>query len=111
LRRFPIMVLLAFALPSGRTGQRGAAAPYPPSRVIRSITWHWELMFTRPIYEPADDYQHRLLEAAAALIDAGTLRTTMTRQLGPLNAATLREAHRLVESGATIGKLVVTVAD
>jgi NADPH2:quinone reductase len=78
---------------------------------MKSITWHWELMFTRPIYESADDYQHRLLEAAAALIDAGTLRTTMTRQLGPLNAATLREAHRLVESGATIGKLVVTVAD
>jgi NADPH2:quinone reductase len=78
---------------------------------MKSITWHWELMFTRPIYEPADDYQHRLLEQASALINAGALRTTMTRQLGPLNAATLREAHRLVESGTTIGKVVVTVAD
>ena len=77
---------------------------------MKSITWHWELMFSRPIYESADDYQHRLLNEAADLIDAGTLRTTMTRQLGPLDAATMREAHRLVESGDAIGKVVVTAA-
>ncbi len=77
---------------------------------MKSITWHWELMFTRPIYEPNDDYQHRLLNEAADLVDAGVLRTTMTTRLGPLDAATLREAHRLVESGATIGKVVVTAA-
>jgi NADPH2:quinone reductase len=77
---------------------------------MKSITWHWELMFSRPLYEPADDYQHRLLNEAAELIDAGTLRTTMTRRLGPLDAATMREAHRLVESGDAIGKVVVTAA-
>jgi NADPH:quinone reductase-like Zn-dependent oxidoreductase len=74
----------------------------------KSITWHWELMFTRPSLEPSDDYQHRLLDEVAQLVDAGLLRTTMTTTLGPLNAETLREAHRLVETSSTIGKVVVT---
>ena len=76
----------------------------------KSVTWHWELMFTRPMLLPADTYQHHLLEATAALVDAGRVRSTVTTRLGPLDAATLREAHRLVESSATVGKVVVTVA-
>ncbi len=75
----------------------------------KSITWHWELMFTRPTYEPGDDYQHRLLRESARLVDEKILRPTMTTRLGPLNAATLREAHRLVESSTTIGKVVLTL--
>ncbi|XVU26667.1 zinc-binding alcohol dehydrogenase family protein [Actinoplanes sp. CA-054009] len=75
----------------------------------KSITWHWELMFTKPMYAPTDDSQGRLLDEVARLVDAGTLRTTMTTRLGPLNAATLTEAHRLVGTGkgSTIGKVVV----
>jgi NADPH:quinone reductase len=73
----------------------------------KSITWHWELMFTRPRLLPEDDYQHRLLEKASELVDAGILRPTATVVLEGLNAATLREAHRLVESLAMVGKVVV----
>ncbi|MFK3834679.1 zinc-binding alcohol dehydrogenase family protein [Microbacterium sp. NPDC087868] len=74
----------------------------------KSVTWHWELMFTRPIHEPDDDYQHELLTRVGGLLDAGEVSTTLTTTLSPLDAATLREAHALVETSRTIGKVVVT---
>jgi NADPH2:quinone reductase len=73
----------------------------------KSITWHWELMFTRPLLLPGDDYQHRLLEKTSELIDTGVVRPTATVVLDGLQAATLRKAHRMVESLAMIGKVVV----
>ncbi len=73
----------------------------------KSITWHWELMFTRPLLLPEDDYQHLLLEKASELVDTGVLRPTATVVLDGLQAATLREAHRMVESLTMIGKVVI----
>ena len=74
----------------------------------KSISWHWELMFTRPLYSPADPTQHHILQQAAQLADSGQLRTTATTTLGPISAAALREAHASVETSATIGKTVLT---
>jgi zinc-binding alcohol dehydrogenase family protein len=74
----------------------------------KSLTWHWELMFTRPLFAPEDPAQHELLEAAARLVDEGVLRTTVAQRLEPINAATLRQAHELVEAGAMTGKVVIT---
>lgn len=76
----------------------------------KSITWHWELMFTRPLFSPEDRHQHELLARAAAMVDDGTLRTTLGRHAGPLDAEHLRAAHRDVEAGTTVGKLVLDVA-
>jgi NADPH:quinone reductase len=73
----------------------------------KSQTWHWELMFTRPLFEPESTYQRELLVEVARLVDAGVLRSTLTTRLSPIDAATLAEAHRRVESSATIGKVVV----
>jgi zinc-binding alcohol dehydrogenase family protein len=74
----------------------------------KSISFNWEFMFTRPLYQPPDMVeQHELLDRAAGMVDEGTVRTTLTRQLGPISAATLREAHTLVESGRMTGKVVV----
>lgn len=75
----------------------------------KSITWHWELMFTVPLFEPASTAQRQLLDEVSRLVDAGELRTTLTQRLGPLSADTLREAHRHVESSSTIGKVVLTI--
>jgi zinc-binding alcohol dehydrogenase family protein len=67
---------------------------------------HFELMFTRPRFETPDMIaQHELLDEVARLVDEGKLRTTLTRVVGPIDAANLREAHRLVETGRTIGKV------
>lgn len=75
----------------------------------KSLSWHWEFMFTRPLLEPESWAQHELLEQVATLVDAGTLRTTLTTVLTGLTAQVLTEAHRLLESSATIGKVVITV--
>lgn len=74
----------------------------------KAIGIHWEMMFARPRFKTADQAeQGRILDRVAALIDAGELRSTHTDTLTPINAANLREAHRRLESGTTIGKLVL----
>jgi NADPH:quinone reductase len=77
----------------------------------KSISWHWELMFTRSLFETADMVaQHELLERVSTLVDDGTLRTTMTQEFSPFAASTVREVHRIIEDGHTRGKLVVAVS-
>lgn len=73
----------------------------------KSIAWHWELMFTRPLYSYDLIAQQHLLAKAADLVDRGGLRSTITTAIDDFSAAGLREAHRLVESGRMIGKVVV----
>ena len=73
----------------------------------KSIAWHWELMFTRALFSYDMIAQQRLLAAAADLVDRGELRSTISTAIDDFSAAGLREAHRLVESGHMIGKVVV----
>lgn len=74
----------------------------------KCIGIHWEFMFARSRFGTDDmAEQGRILDRVAALIDAGTLRSTRRQTLGPVNAANLREAHRLLETGTMIGKLVL----
>jgi NADPH:quinone reductase len=74
----------------------------------KSISLHWEFMFTRSRYQTPDmNEQGRLLNDTAGLVDANRIRTTMQQNLGTINAANLRRAHALVESGRTIGKIVL----
>jgi NADPH:quinone reductase len=74
----------------------------------KSISLHWEFMFTRSRYETSDmGEQGCLLGEVAALVDAGQIVSTMQTNLGTINAANLRQAHALVESGKTIGKVVL----
>lgn len=75
----------------------------------KSISFHWEFMYTRSMFRTQDQVaQHRILAELARLVDAGLITTTATRDLGPINAANLREAHRLLESGTAIGKTTLT---
>jgi NADPH2:quinone reductase len=74
----------------------------------KSIGIHWESMFTRSRHGTADRAeQGRILARVAQLIDAGELRGIARETLAPIDAATLREAHRRVASGSGIGKLVL----
>ncbi len=75
---------------------------------MRSISLHWEMMFTRSLFATPDmARQGELLAEVARLVDAGQLRSTLTQVLGPIDAAHLRQAHALVEGGATVGKIVL----
>jgi len=74
----------------------------------KCVSAHWEGMFTRSTFTTPDiQAQHDLLNEVSGMVDAGTLRTTMTRNLGRIDAANLKKAHALIESGTTIGKIVL----
>ncbi|MEL6423723.1 MAG: zinc-binding dehydrogenase, partial [Pseudomonadota bacterium] len=75
---------------------------------VKSASLHWEFMFTRSMFTTPDMIaQHHLLNWASEAIDAGRLRTTVGDILSPINAATMREAHRQIETETTRGKLVI----
>lgn len=74
----------------------------------KSLTFAWEGMFTRSSFETEDmQAQHELLEATARHVDAGTLVTTCRENLGRICAQNLKAAHRRLEQGHTLGKLVL----
>ncbi len=75
---------------------------------LRSLSLHWEFMFSRSMFETPDmNAQGRLLAEVAALVDAGVLRTTMAQHLGSINAENLRRGHALLEKGGGRGKVVL----
>jgi zinc-binding alcohol dehydrogenase family protein len=75
---------------------------------VKSISLHWESMFTRSAFHTDDmGEQGHLLDEVANLVDAGVIRTTLRENLGAINAANVRRAHQILESGTAIGKLVL----
>jgi NADPH:quinone reductase len=83
--------------------------PMPMSGMkTKAASLHWEFMFARAMHQTPDMIeQHRLLSFVAQEIDAGRIRTTVSEVLRPINAANLRQAHALVESGRARGKIVL----
>ncbi|MGG4478737.1 zinc-binding alcohol dehydrogenase family protein [Paenibacillus illinoisensis] len=74
----------------------------------KSVTFAWELMFTRPLFQTSDMIeQHNLLNEVSRMIDEGRLRTTVAQILSPINAANLRKAHAILEEGRMTGKIVI----
>ena len=74
----------------------------------KAASFHWEFMFARSMHQTPDMIeQHHLLSYVADQIDTGNIKTTLSEVLSPINAANMREAHRLVETGQAKGKIVV----
>jgi len=74
----------------------------------KSLSLHWELMFTRALYTTDDMLnQHQILNDVADMVDAGKLRTTISDTFGTINAENLKRAHALIESGKARGKIVL----
>ena len=95
--------------PQGRLALIDDPGPIDIGQLKRkSLSLHWELMFTRSLFETADMIaQHRLLDEVAELVDAGVIRTTVGEHFGSINAENLKRAHALVESGRSKGKIVL----
>jgi NADPH:quinone reductase len=85
--------------------------PMPMSGIkMKAASLHWEFMFARSMHQTPDMIeQHKLLSFVAKEIDAGRIRTTVSEILRPINAANMRQAHALVESGKARGKIVLEV--
>ncbi|HEV7249565.1 MAG TPA: zinc-binding alcohol dehydrogenase family protein [Shinella sp.] len=74
----------------------------------KSISLHWELMFTRSLFNTADiEKQHDLLNRISELVDAGKIKSTLADHFGVINAENLKRAHALIESGKAKGKIVL----
>jgi len=74
----------------------------------KSVTFSMEFMYTRSMFQTEDmDKQHNILNHIAELLDAGTLKTTLTTTLKGLTADNLKQAHQMQESVKTIGKTVI----
>ncbi len=74
----------------------------------RSAGFLWEMMFARSLHQTPDMIvQHELLNEVSALVDAGTIRTTATTNLGAICVEAILDGHRRVEAGSTIGKIVL----
>lgn len=74
----------------------------------KSVAFHWELMFTRSMYQTKDmDRQHEILENLRVLMENGKIVSTLSKTFKGLNPETFREVHELQESGKSIGKNVI----
>ncbi len=75
---------------------------------VKAVSIHWELMFTRSLFNTADiARQGEILNEVAALLDMGRIKSTATDTLGVINAANIKRAHTILESGKAKGKLVL----
>lgn len=74
----------------------------------KSVSLHWELMFTRSLFTTEDiTEQRKILQEVANMVDGGVLRTTVQDHFGTINAANIKRAHALIESGKARGKIVL----
>ncbi|HEY2624924.1 MAG TPA: zinc-binding alcohol dehydrogenase family protein [Dyella sp.] len=107
-QHFPALVELL--KPQGKLGLIDDPATPLDIRLMKpkSLSLHWEFMYTRSLHHTDDmQAQHVLLDEVANLVDAGVLRSTLREHAGTINAANLRRAHAQLESASTIGKLVL----
>ncbi|MXO07023.1 zinc-binding alcohol dehydrogenase family protein [Flavobacterium sp. HBTb2-11-1] len=87
----------------------GSAEPVVLNKLkSKSVSFSWELMYTRSMYQTEDMIeQHNILNIVADLLDDGILKTTLNTTLSGLTAENLKKAHELLESGKTIGKIAI----
>ena len=75
----------------------------------KSVGFFWEYMFTRPRFDTPDKHrQGEILDTVGQMVDDGRLLTTRHEVLGEIGVENLRAAHRALEGGHVIGKLVLS---
>ncbi len=75
---------------------------------LRNLSLCYELMLTPQLLKLHDERvrQRKILEQGAQLVDAGQLGVLVSHKLPLENAA---EAHRLIEQGGVIGKIILVM--
>lgn len=75
---------------------------------LKSVSFSWEFMYTRSMFTTDDiDRQHQILNHISELLDNGALKSTLTTTLEGFTVDNLKKAHKMQESGKTIGKTVI----
>ena len=74
----------------------------------KSVSFSWEFMFTRPMFKTEDMVkQHHILTQISELMQKGVIKSAVNTVMNGLSVENLKEAHRQLESGKTIGKIVI----
>ncbi|WPB81317.1 zinc-binding alcohol dehydrogenase family protein [Archangium violaceum] len=73
----------------------------------KSISVHWELMFTKTLLSYRLESQGEILKELAQLVDEGKIKTTANTILKGATAEHLRFAHEMSEQGKGVGKIVI----
>ncbi|XP_028169241.1 zinc-type alcohol dehydrogenase-like protein SERP1785 [Ostrinia nubilalis] len=75
----------------------------------KSITLVSEMMLTKLKYNTEDQFRYQeILKTVSKMFGEGNLNCTLTKTMSPINAANLREAHRIIEEKKMLGKLVLS---
>lgn len=96
--------------PQGKFGSISDPAQPVDLRQLKgkSVSFYWELMFTRPMFQTDDMVrQHEILNTISDLLDKGIIKSTLNTTINGFSSENLKKAHQQLESGKTIGKLVV----
>ena len=96
--------------PQGRIGSISDPAEPVNLRQLKnkSVSFHWELMFTRSMFHTDDIIeQHHIFNTLANLLDDGTIQSTLTTTLNGFSAENFKKAHSIQETGKAIGKTVI----
>lgn len=76
--------------------------------MAKSAGFVWEYMFTPGLYQShLMARQQQILSQGATLFEQGKLKPTLTQRLRGMSPENLEKAHRLVETGKLMGKLVI----
>jgi NADPH:quinone reductase len=88
----------------------GSAEPVVLNKLkTKSASFSWEFMYTRSMFQTNDMIeQHNILNQLADFLDSGVIKSTLNTTLNGSAAENFKEAHRLLESGKTIGKIAIT---
>ncbi|KAL0486124.1 alcohol dehydrogenase [Acrasis kona] len=86
----------------------------PPSKPVniggfmaKRLSIHYELMFTRPMFNHQQEKQSEILDKTSELFDSGVLKSTMQKEF-TFNLQGLKDAMDLQDSRKGIGKTVIT---
>ncbi len=96
--------------PQGRLALINGEAADVSVFMRKSVSVHYELMFTRPLFQTADiEAQHRLLNEVADLVESGRVRSTMRENYGRIDAANLMRAMAFLKSVADLCAIVAKI--
>lgn len=73
----------------------------------KAASFAWEFMFSRAIYNEHPEHQGAILSRVAQWMDSGDLVSTLSEVIGRFSVESVQEAHRRLEKGTVVGKLVL----
>ncbi|MNU85740.1 Zinc-type alcohol dehydrogenase-like protein [compost metagenome] len=87
----------------------GSSEPVALNKLkTKSASFSWELMYTRSSFQTDDMVeQHHILNRVADLLDQGILKSTLKETITGLSPDSFKQAHTMLESGKTIGKIAI----